>query len=131
MQPNQALDVRPTPVFAPVPRRLVSSAQIAACATYREVVRLAWRCRARPGLTQAMLAAACDLHAQHVSSYLHEDEMFPNGSRRLELPPSRIAAFEQVVGNHAVTQWLVRQACLTLVEQMLAERSVPDVRQAA
>jgi hypothetical protein len=98
------------------------SADVAACATYRDAVRLAWDHRTRPLMTQATLAEMCDLYAPHVSSYLHPEPIDKQGKRRLDLPAHYIGAFERAVGNHAISQYLARVAALTLMEEVISQR---------
>jgi len=73
-------------------------------------------------MTQRTLAEECGLYAPHVSQYLHATPVDHKGNRRLDLPADRIAAFEQAVGNHAVTQYLVQSAMLTIMEEVISQR---------
>jgi len=93
--------------------QLLPTSEINACRTYREAVRLCWLHRRSQGMTKATLAEYADLYTPHVSDYLSA-----NPDKR-ELPAKRIAAFESVCGNYAITQWLNRQSGLHLVEEML------------
>lgn len=103
----------------PAPRAFLPPADISACATYRDAVRLAWACRSNQHLTQRTLAEACGLYAPHVSEYLNDEPTNRHGKRRLDLPAHAIVAFEAVVGNHAVSQYLVRLGAMTLMEEVI------------
>jgi hypothetical protein len=87
--------------------------------TYREAVRLCWRLRRVHYMTQQQLAAEADLFVKHVSDYLNQDD---KPSRR-SLPAEKIAAFQVVCGNTAITQFLARRDRLTLLEEMQADRA--------
>lgn len=82
--------------------------------TYRQACRLAWKLRALRNLTQRTLAEHAGLYSSHVSDYfsLHEN--------RRELPARHIAAVERVLGNTVISQWLVQQSRLTVLEEMQA-----------
>jgi len=99
----------------------LSAPEIAACSTFRDAVCLAWTNRRIKGMTRARLAELCDLHPQHVSDYLAREENHSKGQRRRSLPAEKIAAFECAVGNRAVTQFLVRQVQLNLMEEWQAQ----------
>jgi hypothetical protein len=88
--------------------------------TYREAVRLAWRFRRAESMTRQQLATEAGLYPQHVTDYLHEDD---KPSRR-DLPADKVAAFEDVIGNSLVSQWLANQSKLTVLEEMQATRAV-------
>lgn len=107
----------PTKVFVP-------QSDVDSCSSYREAVRLAWERRAQKGMTQSLLASFCDLYAPHVSDYLSKDVVDAKGGRRRELPAEKIDDFERVVGNRAVSQYLMRKAMLTIMEEVIAARSV-------
>jgi hypothetical protein len=104
-----------SPAFLPAP-------EIATCSTFRDAVFLAWTKRRIKGMTRARLAELCQLHPQHVSDYLSREENHAKGQRRRSLPAEKIAAFECAVGNRAVTQFLVRQVALTLMEEVIVQR---------
>jgi hypothetical protein len=89
------------------------------CKTYREAVRMAWGLRRVHHMTQQQLAAEAGLRAQLISDYLNPDDK----PQRRDLPADRIAAFECVVGNSLVTQWLAARASLTVLEEMQATRA--------
>jgi hypothetical protein len=84
--------------------------------TYRQAVRLAWKFRAEECMTRQELATKAKLYPQHVTDYLHEDDK----PQRRDLPADKVAAFERVVGNSIVSQWLASQSKLTVLEQVQA-----------
>jgi len=94
--------------------RLVDPEVVGACRSYRQAVRACWMLRTRRSLTQRLLADEAGLYASHVTDYVSEDE-----SKR-ELPAKHINAFELACGNRFVSQWLARQASLTVLEQFIA-----------
>lgn len=79
---------------------LVDQSEVDQCATYRDAVRLCWINRGRKNMTQASLAEECGLYPSHVSDYL---SVFP-GKR--DLPGGKIAVFQRVCRNTAITQWI-------------------------
>lgn len=87
--------------------------------TYREVVRLCWTARKAKGMKPVDLAQKFDFIRQHVNDYLNEDD----APGRRNLPPERIADFEEVCGNCAITQWLAMRAELTVMEEMQAMKA--------
>lgn len=96
--------------------RLISQEVLSAVLTYRDAVRVCWDLRTRRQLARRTLAEEANLYASHVSDYLSEDD-----SKR-ELPAKHIAAFEVVCGNRAISQWLAKQAHLTILEQFIDQR---------
>lgn len=90
--------------------------------TYRQAVRLAWKFRAGTEdgeeMTKAYLAQKAKLYPQHVTDYLHEDDK----PKRRDLPADKLAAFEKVVGNSIVSQWLAAQSQLTVLEELQATK---------
>lgn len=86
------------------------------CKTYREAVRLCWAMRRVHRMTQRQLAAEAGLRPQLVSDYLHIDD----NKHRRDLPCDLLAAFESVVGNTLVSQWVAAQSKLTILEEMQA-----------
>jgi len=84
--------------------------------SFRHACRLAWKLRRVRNLTRRSLAEQCGLYTSHVSDYfsLHE--------HRRELPARHVALVESVLGNTVITQWLVQQAHLTVLEEMQAAR---------
>jgi hypothetical protein len=95
------------------PRDVVEQAR-----TYRAAVRLAWQLRRVRGMTRQQLAAEAGLYASHVTDYLNEDD---KPSRR-DLPASKVAEFESVVGNRVLSQWLAMRADFTVMEELKADR---------
>jgi hypothetical protein len=93
--------------------------EVARCKTYREAVRLSWMHRRSKGMTQATLAERTGCYPSHVSDYLHRDD---KPSRR-DLPAERLDAWASHVGNWGVHQWLARQAKLTFMEEVIAQRA--------
>lgn len=93
--------------------RLVDPELIDACRSYRQAVRACWLLRSRPSLTQRQLAVDAALYASHVSEYVSDDE------RKRELPAKHVNDFELACGNRFVSQWLARQANLTILEQFI------------
>ncbi len=89
------------------------------CKTYRQAVRLAWAMRRVHLMTQRQLAAEATLRPQLVSDYLHADDK----PYRRDLPGELIAAFETVVGNTLVSQWIAHRSQLTVLEEMTAARA--------
>lgn len=89
------------------------------CKTYRESVRMCWQMRRVRNMTQRQLACEAGLRPQLVTDYLNQDD---HPTRR-DLPGQLIAAFESVVGNTCVSQWIAAQSRLTVLEEMQAVRS--------
>jgi hypothetical protein len=89
------------------------------CKTYREAVRMAWSHRRIHHMTQRQLACEAGLRPQLISDYL---KLADGSGRRRDLPADRIAAFEGVVGNTLVSQWVAAQSKLTVLEEMQAAR---------
>lgn len=96
-----------------VPRQLLSAAK-----TYRQAVRLCWALRRAKGLKPTDLGREFGFTRQHVSDYLNPDDL----PTRRDLPAERIADFEDVCGNTAITQWLASRQRFTLLEEMQADR---------
>lgn len=93
--------------------RLVDAEIIDACKTFREACKACWDLRTRRGLTRRVLAEEAGLYPSHVSDYLHES------ITKRELPAKHVNAFELACGNRFVSQWLARQANLTILEQFI------------
>ncbi len=66
-------------------------------------------------MTRAQLAEETGCYASHITDYLSE-----NTDKR-ELPAKHTAAFEVSCGNRAITQWLTKQADLTILETYTQE----------
>lgn len=87
--------------------------------TYREAVRLAWQLRRVHFMTRQQLASEAGLYPQHVTDYLHPDDH----PKRRDLPAQHINAFNAVVGNTLVSQWLAHLDGLTILEEMQATKA--------
>lgn len=97
-----------------VPRALLATVR-----SYREAVRLCWTLRRAKGLKPTDLGRDFGFTRQHVSDYLNSDDL----PTRRDLPADRIADFEDVCGNTAITQWLASHQRFTLLEEMQADRN--------
>jgi hypothetical protein len=95
--------------------RLVDLEVVDACASYRDAVRACWEMRTRRALTKRKLAEDADLYPSHVTDYLSEKP------KKRSLPADKINAFEVQCGNRMVSQWLARQARLTILEQYIQQ----------
>ncbi len=93
--------------------RLIDREIVDACRTYRDAVRACWDMRSRRHLTQRVLADEAGLYASHVTDYISDDE------RKRELPAKHVAQFEIACGNRMISQWLAREANLTILEQFM------------
>lgn len=93
--------------------------EVVKCRTYREIVRLSWAHRRTKAMTQRTLAERIDCYPSHVSDYLQADD---KPSRR-DLPAECLNAWAATVGNWGVHQWLSRQAKLTIMEEVIAQRA--------
>jgi hypothetical protein len=93
--------------------RPVSPEVLAGVLTYREAVRVCWQLRTRRNMTQRVLAEESLLYASHVTDYLSDKDA------KRELPAKHVAAFEVACGNRVISQWLAREAHLTILEQFL------------
>lgn len=92
---------------------------VAACSTYREAVRLSWAHRRIKGMTQRTVAELAECYPSHVSDYLAADD---KPSRR-DLPAEKLNNWASVVGNWGVQQWLMQQAKLTVMEEVIARKA--------
>lgn len=95
-------------------QRLVVPTQVVArLEGYRHACRLAWKLRVQRRLTQRQLAAQVEgLYPSHVSDY------FSVHANRRELPAKHVGAVERVLGNTVISQWLARDARVTLLEEL-------------
>lgn len=96
--------------------RLVATEIVEACVTFRDAVRACWRLRTRRSLTLRQLAEEAGLYASHASDYVSEHE------NKRELPAKHVEAFERACGNRLISQWLMRRANLTILEQFIDQR---------
>ncbi|MDW3684880.1 helix-turn-helix transcriptional regulator [Cupriavidus sp. CV2] len=94
-------------------------AEVAACATFREVVRLSWGHRRIKAMTMRTLAERIGCYPAHVSDYLAADD---KPSRR-NLSPEKLNAWAATVGNWGVQQWIAKQSHLTIMEEVIAQRA--------
>jgi len=78
---------------------------IAQCKTYRDACLLAWHHRRVEGLTKLTLAEEAGLRHNLVTDYFNEEPLDRHGKKRRELPAAAIADVEEVLGNHAISQW--------------------------
>lgn len=97
---------------------VVHPEMVAHCKTFREAVRMAWQMRRVRNMTQRQLACEAGLRPQLVTDYLNPDDL----PTRRDLPGQQIAAFESVVGNTCISQWIANQSRLTVLEEMQAAR---------
>lgn len=93
---------------------------IAQCKTYRDACRLAWEWRKVHNMTKLSLAEQCELLPCFVTDYFNEMPKDRKGRRRRELPAEKIDVVETVLGNNAITQFLVSRKGFRLWEEVLA-----------
>nr|WKF58793.1 hypothetical protein HUO10_003294 [Paraburkholderia busanensis] len=93
--------------------------EVSKCRTYREIVRVSWAHRRSKGMTKQTLAEKIGCYPSHVSDYLQADDK----PTRRDLPAKCLNAWASVVGNWGVQQWLNRQARLTIMEEVIAQRA--------
>lgn len=98
--------------------RLVDREIVDACKTYRDAVRVCWDLRTRRNLTKRRLAEEAQLYPSHVTDYLSDQP------KKRNLPADKINDFELQCGNRMVTQWVARQAQLTILEQYIQPAKV-------
>jgi hypothetical protein len=98
--------------------RLVDQAEVAKCRSYREAVRLCWEQRTRINLKRIQVAEYCGLYASHVTDY------FSASPSRRELPAKKVDVVERVLGNRAISQWL-------LLQTQRSDAEVTELREAA
>jgi hypothetical protein len=103
----------------PPSARFLPREEIAACASFRDAVCLAWDHRTMRGMTQRTLAELLEIPGSHLSNMLCKDGVDRHGKARQDLPARLVADFEHVVGNRAVSQYLMRLARLTLMEEVI------------
>ncbi|MEK6419996.1 MAG: helix-turn-helix transcriptional regulator [Burkholderia gladioli] len=116
-QRQSASDVRATAA------EFVPHESLSECRSFRDAVCLAWDLRETRGMTQRTLAEQLDVPASHLSNMLNREPVDRHGKPRQDLPAKLIAAFELVVGNRAVSQYLARMAMLTLMEEVIQARA--------
>jgi hypothetical protein len=108
--------------FTPSSARFLPKEAIAACASFRDAVCLAWEHRALRGMTQRTLAERLEIKGSHMSNMLNREPVDRHGKPRQDLPARYIAEFEREVGNRALSQWLARMAMLTLMEEVITSQ---------
>jgi len=108
--------------FSEKPKAFIPDCAIKGCTSFRDAVRLAWDNRSNLHLTMRTLAEECGLYPPHITDILHREPIDAKGHKRRELPADKIAAFERVVGNSAVMQYLTRKGDMTLMEEVIASR---------
>ncbi|MFM0243818.1 helix-turn-helix domain-containing protein [Paraburkholderia sediminicola] len=130
MQIHETQHKAPAGAHEQVPRdqpgvsaRFLPRETIAACTSFRDAVCLAWDNRARRGMTQRTLAELLEIKPSHMSNMLSREPVDRHGKPRQDLPARYIADFERVVGNRGVAQYLARMAMLTLMEEVIAQRT--------
>jgi len=89
------------------------------CKSFREAVRMCWALRRVHKMTLRQLCAEAGLRPQLVSDYLHADD----APQRRNLPAELISAFEGVVGNTLISQWVASRSRLTVLEEIQAGRA--------
>lgn len=115
---------REIPVLDAVPEpQWVDEAIVSAWRTYREAVSWCWENQRhfvgmRKGARQTLFANHAGLHAPHASRCLDADSRAP-----MELPTRCLSAFESFTGWRGVRQYLLRDAGLTAMEQVIAQRA--------
>lgn len=93
----------------------VRGAVIAGLPTYRHACRLAWKLR-NPRISHSTLAEMVPtLYRSHISDY------FSVRPVARELPARHIAAVERVLANTVISQWVLAQSGLTVIEQLMAD----------
>lgn len=90
------------------------------CQSYRDACLLAWEWRRVPGLTKLTLAEEAGLRHNLVTDYFNEEPFDRHGKKRRELPGAKIADVEDVLGNHAISQWQAKRKGFRIFEQMRA-----------
>lgn len=98
--------------------RAVLTSQVKACKTYRDAVRMCFGLRRIHHMSLKLVAERGGFTYQHVSDWLNKDDK----PTRRDLPAKHIAAFESIMGNTLISQWLAAQSRLTVLEEMQAER---------
>lgn len=97
----------------------LSADAVAACSTYREIVRLSWTHRRIKAMTLRGLAERIECYPSHISDYLASDDK----PTRRNLSAEKLDAWACAVGNFGVHQWISRQSKLTILEEVIAQRA--------
>lgn len=93
---------------------VVPDSYVKSCESYREAVRLCWALRRVKKMTTLTLSEQAGFPSNHRSDYLSDDE------DRRELTAKYIKGFEVACGNTAISQWIAKQAKLTVLEELQA-----------
>ena len=93
---------------------VLPDAYIAQCLTYRDAVRLCWSLRRVRLMTTLTLAETAGFPTHLRSCFLSDDDT------KRDLPAKYIRGFEMVAGNTAISQFIARQAKLTILEEFQA-----------
>ena len=99
------------------PPRFLEDEVVANCQTYPQAVQVCWAHRRISGMTLRTAAELIGAHAPHMTDYLRDEP------QRRKLPADKIADFEAVCGNRAISQWLARRNKLNYIEEFTARRS--------
>lgn len=81
------------------------------CRTYRDAVRLCFALRRVRRMCARSVAEHAGIHPPHITDFLSDKD------GRREMPAKYIQGFEDICGNTAITQWLAKQAALTINEE--------------
>jgi hypothetical protein len=105
---------------------VVKHSEIVKINDYREAVRMCWIHRRVQRMTQETLAEKIEgMYASHVSDYLNVNEFTDSGRKRRSLPGEFIKEFQAICGNKFITQWMVWQEEMNLLQSLSAEQN-PD-----
>lgn len=109
----------PTLGLVPEPR-FATSTEMALCKSYRDAVRLSWQLRAIKNMSQRTVAEIVGCYAPHVTDYLHIDD----DKKRRDLPLDKVNDWCRAVGNWVVIQYLMQEANLNVMEEMIQRKNV-------
>lgn len=98
-------------------KRFLPDSEIAECMTYRDAVRLAFKHRKHQAMTMAYFAMELGTTLSNMSRYLDGNPVNSRGVLRPNLPAELIPKAEEILGNHAISQFLTRLGALTLMEE--------------
>jgi len=108
------------PLLSLVPEpRFATQAELAMCKTFRDAVRLSWQLRVHPTMTKRTAAEWSGVYPPHLTDYLHLDD---KPSRR-DLPLDKVNDWCHTVGNWVVIQFLMKEANLNVMEEIIANRA--------
>ena len=97
--------------------RFVSESVLGACKTYRDAVRVCWSLRVRERMSKTAYAEEIGCYPSHLAGYVSDVE------GRRQLPAGYINNFEVACGNRCITQWLMAQEHLTILESLIQQRA--------